>query len=354
MGRRSSSAFLLAISLLLYGCEKKQAEPKNLVRTVKVFHVEGPEDIAQRTFPGIVDASDKVDLSFQVPGQIKEFPVKEGDQVKKGQLIAKLDPTDYEIAVGEAKSKLESAQAELERTKKLLAKQFASQKQYDANKTATDTAQAQLDLAQQNLRYTQITAPYDGEVAKKYVENFQNVIAKKPIVRLQNRKNLDIKVQIPESLVIRSDRFKQGAIEAEFETAPGVRYKVDLKEVGTQANVETQTYPVTFTLPAPKNLTVLPGMTAVVHAQFALPKGEKELFIIPITAVFNDRRGVSYVWLIEPSTNKLKKQQVKVGRLTGTGASITEGLTPGENIVAAGAEFLEEGMVVRPFVHEGS
>lgn len=354
MGRKVSSAFLLVISLFLNGCEQKQTPQKNLVRTVKVFRVAGPEKTAQRTFPGIVDASDRVDLSFQVPGQINEFPVKEGDRVKKGQLIAKLNPTDYEIAVGEAKSKLESAQAQLERTQKLLAKQFASQKQYDADKTATDTAKAQLELAQQNLRYTQIMAPYDGEVAKKYVENFQNVIAKKPIVRMQNRKNLDIKVQIPESLIIRSERFKRGMVEAEFETAPGIRYKVALKEISTQANVETQTYTVTFTLPSPTNLTVLPGMTAIIHAQFELPKGEEQLFTIPVTAVFNDKKGVSYVWLIEPSTNKLKKQAVKVGRLTGTGATIIEGLVQGEKIVAAGAEFLEEGMVVRAFESTGS
>src|SRR5690606_16819669 len=106
-------------------------------------------------------------------------------------------------------------------------------------------------------------ASFSGEIAKKYVENFQNVLAKKPIVSLQNREIIDIKIQIPENMIIRSHQLQKGVFEAEFETAPGSRYKVKVKEVSTQANPETQTYSVTFWLPNPKNLNVLPGMTAV-------------------------------------------------------------------------------------------
>lgn len=343
------------MTLLLIGCVETPPKKKENIQLVKVFHVPGSEDVAQRSFPGIVEASEKADLSFLVPGKLIEFPVKEGERVKKGQLIARLDSTDYEISVGEAKSRDEQAQAQLERTTKLLAKQFASQKEYDAQKTAADVAQAKLKLAQQNLKYTNLFASFSGEIAKKYVENFQNVLAKKPIVRLQNRELIDIKVQIPESLVIRSDRVQNGIFEAEFETAPGSRYKVKVKEASTQANADTQTYSVTFTLPNPKDLNVLPGMTAIIHAKFQFINGKEEkIFTIPISSVFSDQKGISYVWLILPSTHTLKKQQVKISRLSGTGAVVTEGLSPGQDIVAAGAEFVKEGMKVKPFVDPGS
>jgi RND family efflux transporter MFP subunit len=342
------------MTLFLTGCGETPLKEKSNIQSVKVFHIEGPEDVAQRSFPGIVEASEKADLSFLVTGQLIELPVKEGEQVKKGQLVARLDPTDYEIAVGEAKSKAELAEVNLDRTRKLLEKQFASQKEYDALKTAADVAEAKLKIAQQNVKYTKLYASFSGEIAKKYVENFQNILAKKPIVRLQNREIIDIKVQIPESFVIRSDRIQKGAFEAEFETAPGSRYKVKVKESSTQANPETQTYSVTFTLPNPKDLNVLPGMTAIIHTKFQLIKGkEDKIFTIPISAVFSDKKGTSYVWVILPSTHTLKKKEVKVSRLSGEGAVVTAGLSPGQDIVAAGAEFVKEGMKVEPFENSG-
>jgi RND family efflux transporter MFP subunit len=355
MRKRWQNTFLLIIILLLIGCAEPPIKKKENIQLVKVFHVPGPEDVAQRSFPGLVEASEKADLSFLVAGQLIEFPVKEGETVKKGQLIARLDPTDYEIAVGEAKSRNEQTHAQLERTTKLLAKQFASQKEYDAWKTAADVAEAKLKLAQQNVKYTKLFASFSGEIAKKYVENFQNVLAKQQIVRLQNREVIDIKVQIPESLVIRSGRIQNGVFEAEFETAPGARYKVKVKEVSPQANPETQTYSVTFTLPNPKDLNIFPGMTAVIHAKFQFIKGtEEKIFTIPMSAVFSNKTGTSYVWVILPSTHTLKKQEVKVSRLAEKGAVITAGLSPGQDIVAAGAEFVKEGMKVKPFVDSGN
>lgn len=355
MRKRYPYMLFLATTLLLIGCAEPPTKQKEMVQLVKVFHVPGLEDVAQRTFPGIVEASEKADLSFQVSGQLIEFPVKEGEKVKQGQLIARLDSTDYEITVGEAQSKAQLAEVNLDRTGKLLAKQFASQKEYDARKTAADVAEAELKLAQQNVKYTKIFASFSGEIAKKYVENFQNVLAKKPIVRLQNRDIIDIKVQLPESLVLRSNRVKNGVFEAEFETAPGSRYPAKVKEVSTQANPETQTYSLTFTLPNPKGLNVLPGMTAVIHTKFQLIKEKEEkIFTIPISAVFSDKKGISYVWVILPSTHTLKKQEVKISRLSGEGAVVTAGLSPGQDIVAAGAEFVKEGMKVKPFVDSGS
>jgi len=350
MKMRQVPILLLGITISLTGCERPLPKKSNAIQSVKVFHIPGSEDSAQRTFPGIVEASQKADLSFLVAGQLIELPVKEGEKVEKGQLIAKLDPTDFEVAVGEAKSKAQLAQVNLDRTSKLLAKQFASQKEYDALKTATDVAEAKLKLAQQNLKYTKLLASFSGEVAKIYVENFQNVRAKVPVLKLQNRTFIEIKVQIPESLVIRSNQVKNGTFEASFETAQNSRYKATVKEISTQADTETQTYGVTFTLPAPKDLNVLPGMTAIIHTKFKLNKGKEEnVFTIPISAVFSDKKGTSYVWEILPETHILKKQKVQISRLAADGAVITEGLSPGQDIVAAGAEFVKEGMKVKPF-----
>ncbi|MBX9787076.1 MAG: efflux RND transporter periplasmic adaptor subunit [Alphaproteobacteria bacterium] len=354
MKKRRPSVFFLMVALLLMGCSETSNQKNDVIQLVKVFHIENPEDVIERSFPGIVEASEKADLSFLVSGQLIEFSVKEGDQVEQGQVIAKLDPIDYEIAVAEAESRAAFARVDLERTKKLLEKQFASQQQYDANKAVDDVAQAKLLLAQQHLKDTQLVVPFSGEVAKKYVENFQNIQAKKPILRLQNRKIIDVKVQIPESLLIRSDQLKNGIFKAEFETVSSLRYEAKVKEISTQANPETQSYSVTFTLANPKDLNVFPGMTAIIHTKFQFPKDTKEkIYIIPISSVFSDEKGISYVWLILPSTHRLKKQEVQISRLVGEGVMVTEGLSPGQDIVAAGAEFVKADMKVKPLKKSG-
>jgi len=349
-GKLSIFLFMMISISLLSGCKKSSPVQQKPVPFVKVFHVPESEGDGLRSFPGVVEASQKADLSFLVAGKLIELPIKEGEKVEKGQLIGRLDPADYEIAVGEAQSKLELAEVELDRTKKLLEKDFASKQQYDANKTAVDVAQAKFDLTQQNLSYTKLYASFSGEIAKRYVDNFQNVLAKQPIVKLQNRESLDIKVQIPESLIIRSERVKAGEFEAEFETVPDLRFKAQVKEIATQANPDTQTYDVTFTLPNPQNLQVLPGMTAVIHTHFQINKNESEqAFMIPVSAVFSDKQGKSYVWVIDPTTQTLKKQEVKITWLSEKGVLVSEGLLPGQNIVAAGAEFVKEGIKVKPF-----
>ena len=180
--------------LFLQACGKAPKEKEEVVRPVKVFHVLGPEDVAERSFPGKIEASKKVELSFRVPGWLVQLPVKEGDVVEKGQLIAQIDPIDYEIAVGEAKSEDEFAQIQLERVRQLLAKEFASQMEYDAQKTAADVARAKLEVAEQHLGYTEIRAPFAGEIARRYVENYQNVTAKQSIVRLQNREEIEVEI----------------------------------------------------------------------------------------------------------------------------------------------------------------
>ena len=141
----------------------------------------------------------------------------------------------------------------------------------------------------------------------------------------------------------------------EFETAPGSRYQAKIKEIAAQADPETQTYAATLILPSPSDLNVLPGMTAIVHVKVQLEAGEaKTIFVIPASAVFSEAEGKTYVWVIEPSTNILKKQEVMIERLYGDDVVVTQGLLEGHNIVAAGVDFLHEGNQVFPLEEIGS
>ena len=350
MKNKNTIFFILSLSTLLFtGCKQEEKDQQESTRTAKVFHIEEQQASFNRSFPGKVEASKKADLAFLVEGKIIEFPVKEGDQVKKGQLIAKLDPKDFEIILKETKSKVEFAKIELDRTTQLLKQGFSTQQKYDAEKTRYDTAVANRDTAQQNLEYSELRAPFDGEVAERYVENFQTVRLKEPIVALHNRDSIDIIVQVPESLAIRAKKGKPSKVEVEFDSAPGTRYPVEVKEISSKPNPETQTYKVTLTMIAPKEVNILPGMTATVFLQIKLEDEERKgNYRVPVTAVFSDEQKNSYVWVIDPKTQLIKKQPVTVESIEKESIIVTGGLSPGMDIVAAGAKVLREGMKIRP------
>jgi RND family efflux transporter MFP subunit len=339
---------LLFITLFT-ACGEKEKSAEIPARPVKIIHIGGPEEVLQRSFPGKVEASEKADLAFLVPGKIIEFPVKEGEKVEKDQLIAALDPKDYEIAVQEAKTKEEYAKAQLDRKQALIEKGFVSKSEYEAQVTSYNVAKANLDTAEQNLIYTRLKAPFVGEVSAKYVQNFQTIKVNEPIVRLHNRDNLDIIVQIPESLAIHSKSRKDTQIEVEFDSAPGRMFPTSVKEISSKPDPDTQSYKLTLTMIAPKDLNVLPGMTASVFVKITIPsQGKTQKYVIPTAAVFADDNKKSYVWVFNPSTGEIRKQPVKLGQLENDTVEVIEGISTGMDIVAAGAKFLTEGMKVRP------
>ncbi len=335
--------------LAVTGCTDEKQTKTHEIRPVKVFHISGPEEIVQRSFPGKVDASSKADLAFLVAGKIIEFPVKEGQKIEKGQLVAKLDPKDFEIAVQEAKSKAEYEKAQLERKTTLVEKGFVSKSEFEAQRTASRVADTNLDTAKQNLTYATLVAPFSGEISTRYVDNFQTVKVNEPIVRLQNRDNIDIIVQVPESIAIHYKEGSNTGIEVEFDSAPGKHYSASVKEVSAKADPDTQTYKATLIMPAPEGLNILPGMTATVFVKFQSTTGTNTgQYMIPASAVFADEKNNSYVWVIDPKTNEIFKHPIKIGKLENESIQVTEGLSPGMDIVAAGAKFLMDGEKVRP------
>ncbi len=348
--------FVLAASLLyLAGCgkkeEKKEAAP--VVRPVKTATVQGFSS-GEYTFPGTVDAGRKLLMSFRVSGRLVELPVKEGDNVKKGQLIARLDPKDFQIALDEAKAQYDKAQADYRRYQTLYEKNAVPRADLDLYRSKRDVAKSRLDEAKANLSYTYLRAPFAGQIGNRYVENYMDVKAQDPIVDLNDNSVVEIKVNLPENLIITFKTYSK-SIDikkyAEFEVGGTVKsYPIELKEVSSRADTQTQTFQVTLQMPQPKDLTLLPGMTANVRLVFK-PKKNVDIKIpitVPAIAVIGDEGSGNFVWMVDKETMTVRKQKVKVGEMRGSGEiTILDGLKGGEIIVTAGLSQLEEGMKVR-------
>lgn len=349
--REIFSAILMAVVFLffLFSCSKKEEKAAvEVIRPVKMMTIASGGGELTRAFPGKVQASQEVDLAFKVAGPLIELPVNEGQEVKKGQLLARIDPRDFKTNLDQAKARSLEAQQQFKRYQDLYIQRQVSKADFDKYKSARDVARAQQKDARHALEDTYLRTPFSGVVAEKFVDNFQDVQAKQPIVSLQDVSRVEIQINVPEAIMATVKTEGSGTTVAEFAAAPGKQYNLSLKEYSTQADPKTQTYRITFLMPQPEDLNVLPGMTANVLATPPTKGGGGDQIIIPAIAVFADETGTSHVWIVDPEAMKTHRRKVTIGSLTGKESiRITDGLKPGETIAIAGVTQLREGMKVR-------
>lgn len=181
---------VLSFSLFLTACGQKKEDKEAIIRPVKTAIVESRSEI-KKDFSGIVEAVDYVKLAFRVSGQIINLPVIEGEKVKKGQLIAAIDPRDIALQYAADKSAYETAAAQVERNKRLLARQAISLQEYEISLSNYQKAKSAFELSSNNMRDTKLTAPFDGSIETRLVENYQRVNSGEGIVQLVNTKKYD-------------------------------------------------------------------------------------------------------------------------------------------------------------------
>ncbi|WP_455223235.1 efflux RND transporter periplasmic adaptor subunit [Kaarinaea lacus] len=331
--------------------DKNQAPPaKEFARPVKTITLGAAGVGGTRSFPGTVRAADRVELSFNVDGPLIKLPVKQGQSVKKGDLIARLDPRDYESQLKAAEARYNETKSNYDRGKGLVKEGFISKVQFDQLKSNFEQAEADLTIKQKALNDTYLKAPFDGKVAKRFVQNFQDVRRKEPIISLQDTDIIEIVVNAPERIVAGAGNKAQKAnIVAEFESVPGKKFDLELKEFATEADPKTQTFEYVLIMPQPKDANILPGMTATVLATVPETEAQSTQFVIPALAVFSDDAGNPHVWVINKDDNTAHSRAVKTGDLVDSDQiTITDGLSSGDTIAVAGVSALREGMKVRP------
>ena len=319
---------------------------------VKTLTLHDSIDTTKRVYPGYVVANKKVDLAFQVPGQIHELPIVEGQFVDKGARLAALDRRDYDSRFTASKARLVKAKQDYERAKTLVGNGTIPESAFDASVEKYNIARSDKAQAEKALNDTDLLAPFSGVIANVYVENFENIHAKELILSLQDISHIDIEVSVPEQDVIRLKPTRQEkahgkTIEGDvtFNGIPDKRFKASIKEYSTQADRVSQTYQITLTMPMPEHINILPGMNANIHV--TLPdqyQSSDAVFIIPMSAVLTDNTGQHYVWIV--NNNKVNKLKVHIDKLGEHQAHIKGALNQGDKLVIAGINQLSDNQSV--------
>ncbi|MDD5632179.1 MAG: efflux RND transporter periplasmic adaptor subunit [Methylococcales bacterium] len=355
------------LALLLCSCAKKEEKKAEAIagRPIKLMTVGSNLTGQVRSLPGTVRATDRVDLAFQVSGPLIELPVREGQRVKRGDLLARIDPRDYETnlrnakgALARAKAAVDYAVAEYQRFRNVKATDAGAVSdsmvhlKYTAQAVAEaglQSAEAGLAAAQDQLNYTQLRAPFSGLIARRFVDNYQEVAVKQPILSLQNMTDIEVLVDVPESMMA-PIRTTKPRMYADFAADPSRHFELKIKETALLADSLTQTFRVVLVMPAPAGIRILPGMTATVSIEFASVPTVESSIIVPAVAVWADNAGHPMVWVVDTKSMTVHRRAITTGDLTGTDSiKVTEGINPEEIIAISGVSKLQEGQAVREF-----
>jgi len=349
------------LSLTVAGCGRGDVEEKPVARPVKIMTIGESSGGDWREYPGTIKAALNADLAFEVAGRIIERPVKEGEKVKKGTVLARLDDRDYVAQLDVAKANLRKAQSDYRRGQNIYKEDSGaiSKQRIDGYRRAAEVAEAELQVAEKALQDTMLQAPFDGVMARKLVDDFANVNAKDPVLVFQDTSHLEIRINIPER-----DMGGEGPKETDAEitarlkpevvvtSIPDRSFPARVKEVATTADPETRTFQATLIFENPEDVRVFPGMTAKIRVKASRIRGYSDTIAVPVNAVRDDENGRAFVWLIDPSSMTVRRTPVQVGAMFGSDIEIRQGLSRGDMIATSGVQALREGMPVRKLVRQ--
>jgi len=339
---------LLGLLLPISGCGEAAIEKPDVVRPVKTFVYGAADSRLRFRYPARVHANRTVEVAFEVTGKIAELPVVRGQEVKKGALLARLDQRDFKNALAGAEGRLNEAAATLSRLQQAAKSGAVAPQQVDEALARKNSAEAAVKIRRKALGDSELRADFDGVVAQRYVEQFQNIVAKQPIFSMQDISKLEIRITVPESDMTRTGS-DPGKMTAVFAAAPGREFPLTLKEFALEADPVTQTFLVTLLMPRPEEIELLPGMTATVIWQPPVDWYDRTP-VIPAVAVGGRPGETPWVWVIDPSTKTVSRREVTVGQIVQKDMiEIRSGLKKGEVVATAGVYHLEEGMKVRAF-----
>ncbi|SNY93121.1 RND family efflux transporter, MFP subunit [Cohaesibacter sp. ES.047] len=337
------------------GAQEAQKEDP-LARPAKIATAQKVAFSIHKTFPSVTHASRSSVLAFRVPGQISDLPVRSGEALKEGDVIARLDDATYQNALAEKQASFDLAKTQLERTRTLFKQNHVAKASLDTAQSTFDSAAAALKSARENVDYATLHAPYDGTVATVDVERYQYVGAGTTVVNFQDGDNIDVIFNVPEKIFLIFNPMKlvvKPQVNVRFDALPNRVFTAVYKEHEAQPDAVTRSFRVTVTMPRPEDITVLPGMSVSVDIDMVKAMSSQGIkgLVVPLGSVF-DEGGKKWVWRVDEN-NQTRKTAVDVFGIEEGAIRLKSGLDEGDRVVAVGVAHVTESMKVRPYKKEG-
>lgn len=333
---------LIGVILIFPSCKKDKVS-KETLKTVKVNTVVAFGQDKTVSFPGKVNASSEVNIAFRISGPIAGINVKEGQFVKKGQVLAEMDRRDYEIQYAATEAEYKQVKSEAGRIIRLYERESVSENDYDKAVAGLQQITAKYNAHKNALSDTKLTAPFDGYIQKRYFDSNETINAGMPVFSMISNEAPEVVINIPAGEYI--ERSKFDSFNCYFDVYPDRVFPLDLISISHKANMN-QLYTVRLKMRNEGNLQMpSPGMSTMVVISYK-PE-DTNLYSIPVNALF-EIDAESTVWVYNEDTQKIQARRVRLYEILTDGrVVISEGLSAGEQIVTAGVNSLTDGEQVK-------
>ena len=356
---RSGVFFLCVAAGWLSGCSRPEPPPEP-VRSVKLLTVGVGALQSKVEYAGEVRARVESRLGFRVAGKIVQRQAELGQRVRAGQVLAQLDPQDYQLAAQAAQSQVSAAQtqrdlaaADFKRYAALKDENFISGAELERRQASLKAAQATLDQARaqssaqgNQALYTRLIADVSGVVTGIDAEAGQVVAAGTPVVRIAQDGARDVVFAVPEDKVAQIQPGQAVVVRSWSGAAP---LPGRVREVAASADPVTRTFAVKVSIDA---AAVPLGATMYVTPQ-SLSHAGVPAIMLPTTALRQQGQGTA-VWVYDPATSTVRSQAVEIATADGNAAVVASGLTPGMQVVATGVHVLSPGQKVTVYQPKGA
>jgi len=350
-----SITVVIAALALVAGCAKHEPPPA-AVRPVALVQVTSGGGAAASVFAGEVKPRHEAELGFRIAGKVIARSVDVGMRVRKGDPLARIDPTDVGLqaeaakaAMTAARTEVAFAQAEYERYQGLFAQKFVSASALDAKKNAYETnrakleqAQAQLAVSRNQAAYATLVADRDGVVTSISVEAGQVVTAGQPVLKLAAEDEREVAIAVPENRL--AELTSAPSLAVALWAQPGKLYRAKIREIAPAVDATTRTFAVRVSV-LDADAALAWGMTANVVVPTQAPAN---VALLPLTAIYRDHDRPA-VWVYDAQTQQVALRPVSVAQYREDGVLVNDGVRNGEWIVAAGVHKLGDGQKVRPY-----
>ncbi len=344
----STMATVLTLSSLFAGCDKKQ-ETQTAVEPVKVKEMtvgtDSPMAASGYGYSGTVEEENGTSLSFTSGGTILQLKVKVGDRVRKGQLIATVDPTQVKNSYDMAHATRKQAEDAYGRMKQLHDKGSLTEIKWVEAQSQLQQAVSAESIAKKSLADCSLHAPFDGVVSEKYAEVGQNAAPGVPIVKLVTTKVLNVKISVPESEMANIHIRQRARIAVQ--ALDGKQYEGYVVEKGIIADPISRSYSVKIRVEGTDN-ALLPGMVS----QVALDKADTQkanahttAIVIPAHLVQLADDNSNFVWVDEGG--KAVRRTIVCGEYLSNGVSIVSGLKTGDRLIVEGQQKLSTSTALK-------
>ena len=328
-------------AVLLCGCSGRQAETGR-VKCVNVVTVRDANELPPRSYTGRTRAVEEVNVAFRVAGPILRVLVDEGDYVREGQVMAELDPRDYQLQLNATQAEYEQVKADAGRVTALYEGQNTTAQNYDKARYGLEQITQKLNNHRNQLADTKLRAPMAGYIRTKVHEAGETIGAGMPVFVMSSAGDVEVEINLPAQEFAEMDSYE--GFYCTFNITGAKRYPLRVVRTSLEANAN-QLYTVRLKISGDyDHRRITPGLTTMVYAQTKEePSGN---IIVPASAVVGENDG-TYVFVYEEPGKTVSRRKVTVAMINADGTMmVTDGLKVGEKIVSTGAHHVSDGQQV--------